>query len=130
MSSDKDDISAKLRQCVEELAALETRRQELERNAERAARTSHNLEAEAGRLEAKVEELTKELADRSLLISQLERLGSSLREEAMELRWVGRGMGSTSTRCDRANFSMNWLRRCEKKILVFCVKVAEHIPVV
>ena len=38
-------------------------------------------------LEAKVEELNRELVDRGLLISQLERLGSSLREEAMELRY-------------------------------------------
>jgi hypothetical protein len=44
------------------------------------------LETEAARLEAKVEEQRGELVERGLLISQLERLGSSLREEALELR--------------------------------------------
>ncbi len=62
------------------------RGKDLEREAEKAARSTQSLEIEAARLEAKVEELNSELADRGLLISQLERLGSSLREEALELR--------------------------------------------
>jgi hypothetical protein len=44
------------------------------------------LETEAARLEVKVEEQKGELVERGHLISQLERLGSSLREEALELR--------------------------------------------
>ena len=87
MTGDKDDLSCKWRHCREELEAAEARRQELERGAEKAARTSQSLETETARLEAKVEELNRELVDRGLLISQLERLGSSLREEAMELRY-------------------------------------------
>jgi hypothetical protein len=47
---------------------------------------AQSLETEAARLEAKVEEQRGELVERGLLISQLERLGSSLREEALELR--------------------------------------------
>jgi len=47
---------------------------------------TQSLETEAARLEAKVEEQKNELMERGLLISQLERLGSSLREEAIELR--------------------------------------------
>jgi len=86
MTGDKEELSTKWRQCREELEAADLRRQELERAAEKAARTGQHLEAEAARLEAKVEELNRELADRGLLISQLERLGSSLREETMELR--------------------------------------------
>lgn len=83
---EKEEHQAKLNQLSAELQTTAETNQEAERRRTQLQKRVDTLASENRKLEQQLVEAKEELQERGLLISQLERVGSNLREESIQLR--------------------------------------------
>ena len=86
MKREHDESLAKLVRMKQDLDAALQVNKDYAITTSKLERKASKLGADNGRLEERVGKLMNELKEAGLLISQLERVGSSLREESVELR--------------------------------------------
>ena len=83
---EKEELFQKWKTLKDETDSTSSAFKEIQRQNVKLEKKTENLSSENSRLEERVSDLVNDAKESGILISQLERVGSSLREEAGELR--------------------------------------------